>query len=105
MNAPTNSAATSAWYGDPKDWAQIIAGSGSGINTAMQSNASLANSKREAKQTKKRTLANLLSQATKRRQDFYRAGQEYSDDMNDHQSQSLQQIARGFVEALQGSTG
>jgi hypothetical protein len=32
-------------------------------------------------------------------------GQEHSDDMNDFQSQALQQVARGFVQALQGSTG
>jgi len=25
--------------------------------------------------------------------------------MNDYQSQALQQVARGFVDALQGSTG
>ncbi len=103
MSAPASSG-TSSW-GDPKDWGQIISGIGSGVNTAMQSNAGLANSKREAKQTKKKTLANMLSQAMKRKQDFSRAGQEYSDDMADHQSQSLQQIARGFVDALQGSSG
>lgn len=92
-------------YGSPKDWANIISSTGQAASGAMQSNASLANSRKEAKQTKKRTLANMLSQAMKRNQSLFRVGQEYSDDMNDHQSQSLQQIARGFVDALQGHTG
>ncbi len=105
MTAPSSAGSAAPWYGEPKDWANIISGVGQGVNTAMQSNAGLANSKREAKQTKRKTLANLLSQAMKRKQDFSRVGQEYSDEMNDHQAQSLQQIARGFVDALQGSTG
>lgn len=104
MTAPQNASAGSS-YGSPQDWAQIISSAGQGISGAMQSNAGLANSKREAKQTKKRTLANMLSQAMRRNQGLNRVGQEYSDEMSDHQAQSLQQIARGFVDALQGSTG
>jgi hypothetical protein len=63
-----------------------------------------ATSKKEAKEAKRRTLANLLNSALKRNQHLFHAGQEYSDDMNDYQSQALQQVARGFVNALQGST-
>ena len=64
-----------------------------------------ANSKREAKEAKRRTLANLLNSSLKRNQNLFRMGQEHSDDMNDFQSQAVQQVARGFVDALQGSTG
>jgi hypothetical protein len=92
-------------YGSAQDWAQIISAAGSGISGAMQSNAALANSKKEAKQIKRKTLSNMLSQAMRRNQSVNRAGQEYSDEMADHQSQSLQQIARGFVDALQGISG
>lgn len=100
-----NDSSANSSYGSAKDWSNIISSAGQAASGAMQSNASLANSKKEAKQTKKRTLANMLSQAMKRNQNLFRVGQEYSDDMNDHQSQSLQQMARSFVDALQGSTG
>ena len=91
-------------YGSASDWSQIISGAGQGAAGAMQSAAQSANSKREAKEAKRRTLSNLLNTALKRNQGLFRAGQEHSDDMNEYQSNALQQVARGFVEALQGST-
>jgi hypothetical protein len=69
------------------DWAQIISGAGRGAGEAMKGAATYANSKREAKEAKRRTLSHLLN------------------DMNDFQSQALQHVARGFVEAMSGSTG
>jgi len=104
MTAQTNTKNSSS-YGSPENWAQIIKGAGEGSTSAMQSASNLANTKVEAKEAKRRTLAGLLQQALKRKRSLSRVGQEYSDDMNDFQSQSLQNVARGFVEALQGSTG
>ncbi len=105
MTTPTATAPTSVpWYGAPKDWAQMISGAGQGASTAMQSTAANASSQKEAKEAKRRTLANLLSHALKRNQALFRAGQEHSDDINEHQSQAMQNVARGFVDALQGST-
>ena len=91
-------------YGSSGDWASIISGIGQGAGSAMQGAAGLANSKKEAKEAKRRTLANMLTQALKRDQTLFGVGQEYSDDLNDYQSQALQQMARGFVDSLHGAT-
>lgn len=91
-------------YGSANDWAQIISGVGQGAGAAMQGASAYATSKKEAMEAKRRTLANLLSQAQKRNQGLFRVGQEHSDEMNDFQTQAMQQMARGFVESLQGST-
>lgn len=93
------------WYGDAKSWMPIISGATQGATSAMEGAAKYAQSKREAKEAKRRTLANLMNKSLKQNQDMYRVGQEYNDEMNEYQAQSLQQMARGFVNALQGSTG
>jgi len=104
MTSPTAPASV-PWYGTPANWATVLQGAGDGANSMLQGSAALATSKKEAKESKRRTLANLLNSALKRDRSLFRMGQEYSDDMNDYQSQALQQVARGFVDALQGSTG
>ena len=90
------------WYGNARDWSQIISAAGQGAGSAMQGAAAYANSKQEAKESKRRTLANLLNSALKRNQALFRTGQEHSDDMNDYQSHAIQQVASGFVSALNG---
>lgn len=95
--ANTNNAASSSW-GSPQNWSTVISGASQGATSAIQS-------KKDAKEAKRRTLANLMNQAMRRNAGLFTAGQEYGDEMNDFQSQALQQIARGFVNALQGSTG
>lgn len=107
MTAPeaAPSPKASGGYGNAEAWSQIISAAGQGAGQGMQGAAAYANSKKEAKEAKRRTLANLLSGAMKRNQNLFRMGQEHQDDMNDFQSQALQQMARGFVESLQGSTG
>ena len=92
-------------YGSAVDWASIISGAGQGAGSAIQGAAAYANSKEEAREAKRKTLANLLNNALKRNQGLFRVGQEHSDEMNDFQTQAMQQMARGFVDALQGSTG
>lgn len=101
MSAPTPKASP---YGSAEDWSQIISGAGRGAGSAMQGATANATSKMEAKEAKRRTLANLLNQSLKRNQGLFRVGQEHSDEMSDFQSQAMQQVARGFVESLQGST-
>ena len=96
---------SSGGFGTAQDWASIISGAGQGASSAMQGMAGNASSKQEAKEAKRRTLSNLLNQALKRNQGLFRVGQEHADDLNDYQSQAMQQVARGFVEALNGSTG
>jgi hypothetical protein len=101
MSAPE---AQVPWYGQAKDWSEIISGAGQGAGATMQGATAYATSKREAKEAKRRTLANMLNSALKRNQNLFKVGQEHADDMNDFQSQALQHVARGFVDALQGST-
>lgn len=107
MTTPSANAAApqTGGYGSAADWAQIISAAGQGTSSAMQGASANANSKREAKEAKRRTLAGLLNNALKRNQNLFRVGQEHSDDMNDFQSQALQQVARGFVDAMSGITG
>jgi hypothetical protein len=105
MTAPDAAPKSSGSYGSAADWSQIISAAGQGAGQGMQGATANATSKKEAKEAKRRTLANLLSQAMKRNQGLFRMGQEHQDDMNDFQSQAVQQVARGFVDALQGSTG
>lgn len=97
-------AAPKSSYGSAKDWSQIISGAGQGAGSAMQGATQNATSKMEAKEAKRRTLANLFNQAQKRKNAMFRMGQEHSDEMSDFQSQAMQQVAKGFVDALQGST-
>lgn len=100
----TTPPSTGSPFGGYQDWATVISGAGQGAGAGMQSAASAASTKQEAKEAKRRTLANLLNKAMKRNQDLFRVGQEHQDDMNDYQSQAMQQVARGFVDALHGST-
>jgi hypothetical protein len=95
---------TGTAYGSPTDWANIISGAGQGANSAMQSTATNAGSRYEAREAKRRTLANMLNSALKRQAGMQRARQEYSGDINDYQAQAMQNMARGFIESLQGST-
>lgn len=100
-----NDDANEANYGNSRDWAQIIQGLGQGAGGAMQGMAANAGSRKEAKEAKRRTLANLLNNALNRNQNLYRRGQEHSNEMTDLQSQAIQQMARGFIENLKGTTG
>jgi hypothetical protein len=95
----------SSSYGNAKDWATIIEGAGSGASSAMQGYSQYANSKEEAKEAKRRTLANLLGQSMKRKRGLFNAGQEHATEMNDYQSHAMQQVAQGFIQSLMGSTG
>ena len=100
----TNNAASGSW-GSPQDWSTVLSGISKGAESGMQGATAYAQTKKEAREAKRRTLANLMNQAMRRNAGLFRGGQEYGDEMNDFQSQALQQIARGFVNALQGSTG
>ena len=82
------------------DWAQIISGAGQGAANAFGSMAQNAGSRMEARASKKRTLSDLLNNAIKRNMGLYRAKTQYTDDTADFQSQAMQSMARGFVDAL-----
>ena len=85
-----------------KDWAKIIGSAGKAAGKSMQDQSSAAQTKMAAKEKKRRTIANLLNQALKRKQSMFRAGQEYGGEMADTQSQALQNVAKGFIQSLRG---
>ena len=87
------------------NWADVISAGGKGASSALQGRSAEASSKREAKEAKRRTLANIMNSSIGRSRDLFNMGQEHSNDMNDFQSQAIRQIAQGFVQSLQGSTG
>ncbi len=91
-------------YGSAADWSQIISGAVQGAGSGMQGASAYATSKDEAKEAKRRTLANLLNNSRRRNQHLFKSGQEHGDEMSDFRSQALQQVARGFIESLQGSS-
>lgn len=99
MNDQNNGSSNSA-----QNWATILSGAAQGASSGMQGMSANASSKKEAKEAKRRTMANLLNSSLKRNRGLFRMGQEHQDDMNDYQSNALQQVARGFIESLQGST-
>ena len=102
--ANTNNAASGSW-GSPQNWTSVLSGVSKGAESGLQGQRAYVQNKNDAREAKRRTLANLMNQAMRRNANLFTAGQEYGDEMNDFQSQALQQIARGFVNALQGSTG
>ena len=77
----------------------IISGVGQGAANAMQGYAALASSKKEAKEAKRKTLANLLKQSLNRSQGIFKTGKNYKNEMKDYQAQLMQDIARNFVGA------
>ena len=87
----------SSWYGNAQDWSQIISGAGQGAGSAMQGASAYATSKREAKEAKRRTLANLLNFALKRDKNLFRMGQEHADEMNEYQSNALQKLPKALL--------
>lgn len=99
MSAPEPKAGFGA-----QDWAQLIAGAGKGASEGFNQAASGAGSKAEAKEAKRRTLADLLRKAMNRNQGLFRTGQEYGDEMTEHKGNAMQQVAQGFVNAFKGST-
>ena len=108
MTAPANPQVNpSSWWNpnfSSSDWATIIQGGAQGASQGFQSAAQTANTKEEAKEAKRRTLAELLRNSIKRDLSLFKAGTGHQNEMSDFQSQALQQIARGFVDSLRGAT-
>ena len=106
--APTQNAAAGASvanYGNAGDWASVLGGIGQGIQNASSSGGGSTFDRKDALEQKRRTLANMLNQALRRNQGMEIAQQGYGHDLNDYQAQIMQQIARGFTSAMQGTTG
>lgn len=79
-----------------QDWLSIIQGIGNGaaqgMNRAPQGSGGAS---------KKRHMAQILSQALKRELDLYRMQQGQAHDSADYGANAMQQAARGFTNSLQ----
>lgn len=87
---------------DATDYAEIIRGVSQGASSGLSGAARAAQTSREAKEVKRQTLANMLNKALRRQFGLFKANTDYKEDMNDYQSNALQQVARGFVDAFKG---
>lgn len=86
------------------DWAQILSSAANAAGQGFNQAASGAGSKREAKEAKRRTVADFLRKALNRNQALFRTSQEYGNEMNQQSGDAMQQVAQGFVNAFKGST-
>lgn len=91
---------SNAKYGSAQDWSEIIKGATQGVQDVLRSNDEYKNSKRESKEKKRRTLADLLNQARKRKLAMLKMQQEYEGELTGEKNEALQHAARGFAEAL-----
>ena len=94
---------TSGWQ--PSDWAEVIKGSGQAASNILGSMSQSISTKREAKESKRRVLAKLMSSAVNRRLKLLRSGQEHENEIGDMKQKQLQDVARGFTQSFGGSTG
>lgn len=86
--------------GNAAGWAAIIQGIGQGASTGLDAKAHAANSKLSAKEKKRRTLATMLSNAIKKKSELHDSKESHGSEMAGTKAQSLQNAARGFVNAL-----
>lgn len=82
------------------NWANIISGLAQGAGKGMEMASVNAANKKEAKEAKRRLLAEMLSKAMGRTSALYNAGQQYGDEGADYQSRAMQQVASGFINAM-----
>lgn len=85
------------------EWGSILGDTAEGVSQGLEGRAHYKQAKREDLEARRRMFSNLLNSAFKRNRGLLKKGQEYGDEMNDYKSQALQNVARGFVESLQGS--
>lgn len=81
-------------------WAAIIQGVGEGASTGLNAKAAAENGKLSAKEKKRRVLAAMLSNAIKKKGELHDTKETHSTEMVGTKAQSLQNAARGFVNAL-----
>ena len=81
-------------------WAAIIQGVGEGVSTGLNAKAQAAQGKLSAKEKKRRTLSMMLNNAIKRKSELHESKESHGSEMAGTKAQSLQNAARGFVNAL-----
>lgn len=104
MTTPATTApAAPAKWGSDEDWAEIVKGAASGAQSALKSPV-YGSGKKDAKESKRRTLANVLNNALNRKHKTKKEQKTHKNEMTDFKNQVLQHAARNFSSALQGSS-
>lgn len=96
--------ASSGGGGGDAGWGSFLKAVGEGADSAMQGASTYGAAKREAKEKKRQTLAELLKKALQRDLAMYRADVGHQDEMSAMQGDAMQQVARGFADSLRGAT-
>lgn len=91
--------------GNAGEWSTLIKGIQSGAEGGMNSANQNQMSRKDVKEAKRKMMAKLLNNALKRDRDMFEMSQDYGDTQTNYKNDALRQMARGFVGALQGSTG
>lgn len=87
-----------------QNWADIIDILSQTAGGAAKGIAQGARSKRETREAKRQTYADLFKNALKRDFGLFKMGQDYSDDVSDLNTDALQSVARGFADTFKGSS-
>ena len=86
------------------EWFNVIGKASEGASKARKSKDDYEQIKKELKEKKRNTLANLLSQSANRSQSASHLESDYGNEMADVKGDSMKEVARGFAQALSGST-
>ena len=87
-----------------ENWATVIGGAGQGAANVLGSMSQTVNSKKEAKENKRRTLSKLMNNALNRKLKLLKEKHKYANELNDIKQNDIQDVARGFVDSFSGST-
>lgn len=100
--AGEEAAAGDSGWGGAGPWATIISSSFEGLGSGMQAGASKAAGKKQAKEMKRATLADMLNKALGRELDLYKFTSEQGGINTGRRAAALQETANSFIRALTG---
>ena len=87
-------------YDYTKDIARLIEATGAGVSSAMDKSANRAKTSGEIKEAKKRTFADVLSNALKRKRKMHEAKEEQDEELTGDKAKGIQQVASHFANKL-----
>lgn len=85
---------------DYKNYADIIGASAKGGQDALSAGLTAAGTKANARDIKRQSFADFINGILRNKFALNRVNTEYQDEMTDTRSNAIQQMARGFAEAL-----
>lgn len=86
------------------NWKDIIDILSSTAGGAARGIAQSSRSKKELKEAKRQTYADLLKNAMRRNMNQFKSETDYRDEMSDLNTEALQSLARGFADTFRGAS-